>query len=171
MKIVQRGIIIIGSLLMLAVTGMTGYKIIYSQGIAEAFEMNSSELETRVLIATQRSAFKNALVASVAKRLAKKPAYINVIDVTALPELQTDEWSALVFITTCQSSEMQKDVRTYLKQINAFENVVLLTTSGSGTWTPEELTVDSISSASRKHKIQPVVTEILKRLDKILEPA
>lgn len=55
-----------------------------------------------------------------------------------------------------------------LSQIT-LENVVLLTTSGSGTWTPEELTVDSISSASRKHKIQPVVTEILKRLDKILE--
>jgi hypothetical protein len=171
MKIVKIGLVVVVSLVMLAAIGLAGYKLIYSQGIAEAFEMNSPELETRVLIATQGSAFKDAVVDNVTETLVQKPVYIKIIDVTALPDIQTDQWSALVFITTCQSSELQKDVQTALKQVKTLENVVLLTTSGSGTWAPEEFAFDSISSASRKHKIQPLATEILKRLDEILEIA
>jgi hypothetical protein len=168
MKIVKRGLIVAGSLLVLAAIGSLGYKLICSQGIAEAFEVNSPELETKVLIATQGSAFKNALVASVTEELGKKPVYIQVIDVTALPGMIEDEWSALLIINTCESSEMQKDAQNYLSQLKALEKVVLLTTSGSGSWAPEGFAIDSISSASRKGKVQALAAEILQRLDQIL---
>ena len=171
MKIVKIGAIAVGALLLLALIGAVGYKLIYSQGIAEAFEVNSPELETRVLIATQGSAFKNALVAKVAEELGKKAVYIQVVDVTALPKTKVEGWSALVVINTCESGKMQKDAQNYLTQVKAREKVVLLTTSGSGTWTPEEFAIDSISSASKKESVQSLAAEILKRLELILETA
>jgi hypothetical protein len=44
---------------------MQWYRDTYSQEVAESFEVNSPELETKVLIATQGSEFKEALLMRV----------------------------------------------------------------------------------------------------------
>ena len=168
MKVVKIGLIVIGSIVGLLIIAAVGYRFLFSQGIAESFEVNSPELTIKVLIASQGSGFKDALVSGIIEDLEKKPIYMNVVDVSALPEIKEDEWNALVVINTCQSGILQPDVKDYLTRIKKPENVVLLTTSGSGNWKPEESPVDSISTASKKKNIGPLVAEILERVEMIL---
>lgn len=160
---------LIGCLVGLVIIVLVGYRLFFSQKIAESFEVNSPELATKVLVATQGSSFKNALVAGITEDLGKKQVYIKVIDVSALPEINEAEWHALVLVNTCQGGKMQADAKDYLARAKELEKIILLITSGSGSWKPEDSPVDSISSASRKKQVQPLVTEILKRLDGILE--
>ena len=169
MKVLKIGLIVVGCLVGLVIIAAVGYRLFFSQKVAESFEVNSPELATKVLVATQGSSFKNALVSGITEDLGKKQVYIKVIDVSALPEINEAEWHALVVVNTCQSGKMQADAKDYLARAKELKKIILLTTSGSGSWKPEEVPVDSISSASRKKQVQPLVTEILKRLDGILE--
>ena len=79
------------------------------------------------------------------------------------------EWQALVLVNTCQSSSLQSDVSAYLDRATSLEKMILLTISGDGQWQPEIVGIDSLTSASRKARVQPLVTEIVHRLDGILD--
>ncbi len=168
MKTVKIGLIVVGSIIGLLIIAAVGYKLLFSQGVAESFEVNNSDLTTKVLIATQGSGFKDALVSGIIEDLKKKAIYMKVVDVSALPEIKENEWNALVLINTCQSGSLQADVKKYLSQTRKPDHVVLLTTSGSGNWKPEKSPVDSISSASKKKNVGPLLAEILKRVKTIL---
>lgn len=145
------------------------YRMLFAQKTATAFEINHPDMKTHILIATQGSSFKDAVVAGLIKELEKQPLYINIIDVSALPAINGAEWQAMVLVNTCQSNKLQPDVATYLARATALEKVILVTTSGSGRWQPEHLSVDSISSASRKARVQPLVTDIINRVNNILQ--
>ena len=168
MKALKIGLIVVGSIVGLLVIAVVGYKFLFSQGVVESFEVNDPALTPKVLIASQGSGFKNALVSGIIEDLKQKPIYIKVVDVSALPEVKEDEWNALVLINTCQSSRLQPDVEEYLSQTQKPDHLVLLTTSGSGNWKPEKSPVDSISSASKKKNVDSLVADILKRVETIL---
>jgi len=68
--------------------------------VAESFEVNTPKSEIRVLIATQGSEFKDAVVAGVVDHLKRKGAYIKVIDVSALPQVNENKWNAVVVLHT-----------------------------------------------------------------------
>lgn len=169
MKALKIGILVVAGLLVAGALAAWIYRDVYSQKVAESFDINSPELDTRVLIATQGSSFKNALVSRITEVLGKKSVYINVIDVSALPEINEDDWQALVLITACQSDEMPAEVNAYLANTRALDRLVLLVTSGSGKWRPEGVRLDSISSASTKAQVGPLATEILRRLETLLK--
>jgi hypothetical protein len=168
MKALKIGLISVGCLVVIVAIAALGYRVFFTQGVAESFEVNSPELETKVLIATQGSSFKETLVSGIIEGLGENPTYIKVIDVIALPEIEEEPWNALILITTCQSSSLQPDVKEYLTQTKKPDHIVLLTTSGSGKWKPEQSPVDSISTASSKKNAGPLVAEILKRVETIL---
>lgn len=168
MKALKVGLIVVGGLVGVIIIAAVSYRIIFSQRVAESFEVNSPELEPKVLIATQGSTFKETLVSGIIEDLGKKQMYIKVIDVSALPEIEEEHWNTLILINTCQSSSLQPDVKDYLTQTQKPDHLVLLTTSGSGSWKPETSPVDSISSASKKGNVGPLVAEILKRVETIL---
>ena len=167
-KALKIGVIIVGSLIGLLIIVAVGYKLIFSQGVATSFEVNSPDLKTKVLIATQGSGFKDALVAGISEELKKKPTYINVVDVSALSDVKEDEWNVVVLVSTCQSDTLQADTAAYLSRIKDPDKTILLITSGSGTWKPENSPIDSISSASRKANVDSLVANILNRLNAIL---
>jgi hypothetical protein len=169
MKALKIGMIVVACVVLVGCIAARWYRDTYSQKVAEVFEVNSPELETKVLIATQGSEFKEALVANLLDRLGKKPVYIKGIDALALPEIHEAGWHAVVLINACQSSKLQPDVKDYLTRAKRLDKVVLVTTSGFGTGKTEYFPVDAISTASQKAKVQPLAAEIMKRLDVILE--
>jgi hypothetical protein len=171
MKALKIGILIVVGLVVIGALVARGYRDFYSQKVAESFDVNSPELDTRVLIVTQGSSFKNALVSRITEELGKKSIYVNVIDVSALPEINEDDWHALVLITACQSDEMPAEVNAYLASTCASDRLTLLVTSGFGKWQPEGVRLDSISSASKKSQVEPLATEILTRVERILRTA
>ncbi len=63
---------------------LTWYKFHYSMEVAEPFEVIVPDSEHQVLIATQGSDFKNAVVAGVIEALQDRPVSIKGIDVSGL---------------------------------------------------------------------------------------
>jgi hypothetical protein len=161
-------LIVVGVLVGLCVVVAIGYRLMFVQGVATSFEVNTPDLDTKVLIATQRSNFKDGLVTGITEELKRQPVYIKVIDVTALPDMQEEEWNAVIVLSTCQSGELQVQTMTYLQQANALEKHVVLITSGSGTWKPEDVFWDSISSASKTAEIPPLVVRIITQIEEIV---
>ncbi|PIE32178.1 hypothetical protein CSA56_16350 [candidate division KSB3 bacterium] len=74
------------------------YQRVSSQGIAQTFEINDSHHGRKLLIATQKSTFKEALVAEITQELKGHPVYIKVIDITTLPATREADWNTIVVI-------------------------------------------------------------------------
>lgn len=135
--------------------------------VAESFEVNTPELKHRVLIATQGSEFKDAVVAGIVDHLKQRHTYIKVIDVAALPQVNEDKWNAVVVIHTWQIWKPQPDAKAYLGRVKDLSKVIVLTTSGGGDYKIEG--VDAITSASVMADISTHTLDINNRLDSILD--
>lgn len=161
--------IIIGiAVLVLAIfVFLTWYTFHYSMDVARSFEVNSPELKSRVLIATQGSEFKDAIVAGVVDHLKQRQVYIKVVDVAALQQVSEDKWNAVVLIHTWQNMKPQADARKFLERVKDFSKVIVLTTSGEGDFKMEG--VDAITTASAMADVPSRVADIRTRLDSILD--
>lgn len=102
MKVLKIVLIIIGAIVAIIVVLFFVYWLVKRQGVIESFDVGDPELAQRVLIASQGSDFKNALVENLTTRLQEQRLFIRVIDVTTLGEVNEDEWDALVFIHTTE---------------------------------------------------------------------
>lgn len=168
MKVLKIFLIVIGIIVVVLVVLFGIYLIINRQGVVEPFAVGNPELEKRVLIASQGSDFKNALVESLTAYLENK-AYVKVIDVTSLAEVNETEWDALVFINTTEQWKLWPDVDEYLAHTQDMGKVILVTTSGSGEWKTDKYGVESITSASRMEEMPTLLPKLHTRLDQLLQ--
>ncbi|MFH1038351.1 MAG: hypothetical protein V1789_06770 [PVC group bacterium] len=153
--------------LMIIIFGV--YLLVHRQRTAAHFEVNSPELEKKMLIATQGSAFKDAVVAAVVKEVGSRPIYIKVIDVSKLDGVEEDRWDAVVLIHTTEAWKLQPDVERFLSRAKDPGRVILVTTSGSGEWKADDFDVDTITSASRPAEQEPVAAAIVGRLSTLVD--
>ena len=135
--------------------------------IAAAFEVNTPERELRVLIATQGSEFKDAVVAGVVEHLKKRQAYIKVIDVTALSQVDQDKWTVVLVIHTWENLKPQADAKAFIERTKDSGKVIVLTTSGRGSYEVEG--VNAISSASVMADVPARTLDITNRLASLLD--
>ncbi|MCK5001488.1 MAG: hypothetical protein KAS57_00580 [Gammaproteobacteria bacterium] len=145
---------------------LTWYKFHYSMDIAESFEVNTPELKHKVLIATQGSKYKDALVAEIVDHLRQRQTYIKVIDVTALPQVNEDKWNAIVVIHTWENLKPQIDAKVYLERVKDLKKFIVLSTSGNGDHKIEG--INAITSASVMSDLPSHTIDIKNRLDSIL---
>ena len=160
-------VITIAALVLAIFAFLTWYKFHYSMDIAASFEVNTPESETRVLIATQGSEFKDAVVAGIVEHLRERQAYIKVIDVTALSQVIDDNWTAVVVIHTWENLKPQADARAFIERTKGSDKVIVLTTSGRGSYRIEG--VNAITSASVMTDVSTHTLEITNRLDSLLQ--
>jgi len=161
MKVLKIILIVIGSIIVLLLVTFGIYLLLNIQGEADSFEVGSPELEQKVLITSQGSDFKNALVDSLTTHLKEKPLYVKVVDVSVLGEINEDEWDALVLIHTTQQYKLQPNVKEYPDRAKDLSKVILVTTSGSGEWKTEDYEVDIFTSASKMDELGLLVDNIL----------
>jgi menaquinone-dependent protoporphyrinogen IX oxidase len=166
-KILKIVLIILGAVAIILIAAFGIYLLANKQGVIEAYEFTRAEAEYKVLIASQGSDFKNALVESLTTHLREK-ATINVIDVTTLHEVNEDEWDAIVLIHTVEQWKLQPDVKKYLDRAQDLHKIILVTTSGSGDWKTENYDVDVITSASKTGELPSLIQKILGRIDSIV---
>jgi hypothetical protein len=169
MKVLKILLIVIGAIILLLVIVFGVYLLINRQGVIESHEINSPDLEQKVLIASQGSDFKNALVESLVTHLKERPIYIKITDVTTLSEIKEADWDALVLIHTTEQQRLQPDVEKYLDRAENLTKVVLVTTSGPGNWKTDDYDVDVITSASKMNELPLLASSLLKRIDTILQ--
>src|ERR1019366_6910588 len=142
------------------------YKIHYSMAPARAFEVNTREAEPKVLIATQGSAFKDSVVTGIIAHLKRQSAYVKVVDITALPNVDEAEWNAIVVIHRGEIQKPQADAKKFIERAGDLHKVIVMSTSGAGTFRMDG--IDAISTASVMTDVPARIDEIDRRLDAIL---
>jgi len=146
---------------------MVGYWALHSMHPARGFEVNGQNTaHAKVLIATQGSAFKDSVVAGVVAHLKPLAVYVKVVDVSALSQVQETDWDAIVVIHTWEMNKPQPDAQRFVSRVQDPRKVVVLSTSGKGTFKLEG--VDAMSSASEMIDVSKRVTEIDTRVDALL---
>ena len=168
MKALKIILIIIGSIVVLLVVLLAVYLLLNRQRVITSSEMGSPAMKQRVLIASQGSSFKDALVESLTTHLKADSVYIKVIDVTGLKDINEADWNAVVLIHTTEQWKMPPDVKACLDRAKDLGKVIVLTTSGSGEWKAKGYNVDIITSASKREELPVLTKEIISRLDSIL---
>jgi hypothetical protein len=124
----------------------------------------------RVLIATQKSEFKEAVVSRIVEDLEKDLFYVKVIDIKKLRQEPATDYDAVVVINTCKAWRLTGGASKFVKEFPDKDKVVLLTTAGGEDWKPKKVEVDAITSASKEQKADPVAEDIVARVRKILGP-
>lgn len=166
MKILSRYNTGIAILILISIGFFVVYKPEYPSAIVESFEINSPELDLRVLIASQPSRYKNTVVHSLVSHLKQRPVYIKVVDVTALSSIHEKDWDVIVMIHTWENWQPPPVVKDWLEQASDLSKIVVLTTSGTGVDKMKD--INAITSASLMTTLPADVAELVARVDRIL---
>lgn len=159
----------IGILLFVAASAafLCWYAIRYSMDKATPFEVNDPSLDSRILIATQGSAFKDSLVSKLVDTYRNQPVYLKIIDVEDLDQVNEDEWNVIVLIHTWENFKPPAVVSNFVKRSARSEKIFAVTTSGSHSSLEG---VDGYSAASNTEEIVTVLNAVKSRLDTLIPP-
>jgi menaquinone-dependent protoporphyrinogen IX oxidase len=133
---------------------------------AESFSVNDASSARRLLIATQGSAFKNAVVAGIVERLRQRPIFIRVIDVGALSDVDASDWDAVVVLHTIEYGDAPPAAQAFVDRLADTGKIAVLSTSGRGDFKIKG--IDAISSASRMTDVPARVDELVQRIEGVL---
>ena len=145
------------------------YKYQYSIDTAKSFEVNTSMLDRKLIIATQGSEFKNEITKNIVEFYKPDSIYIKVVDISSLLEIDPQNWNALVIMHTWENWKPPIDVKAFIDRTQAFHNkIVVLTTSGQGSFKMKG--IDAITGESKLEKTASYAHLIIERLDPLLKP-
>jgi hypothetical protein len=166
MKLIGKIVIVLFILGALSVLFFTWYVSKHSMDEAKPFDINTPEQQVHILIATQGSAFKDAVVQEVIRQLLPYSYYIKVIDVSVLKTVNESDWAAIVILHTWEYSKPPKEVSSFVDRLNSTGKLVMVSTSGQGTYLLEH--VDGITAASKLEEVTAKATEVTMRVKAIV---
>jgi len=169
MKTWKKIVLALAAVPLLVIAFSAAYLIRHSMSPAKPFTVNGPEARDHVLVATQGSAYKDAVVQGVTARLGARGAYVSVVDVGALGDVREAEWSAIVVIHTWEGGKPPPVVKAFVDRVSARDKLVVLTTSGDGDKHMDG--VDAITSASALANAPSHADEIARRVEKLLTPS
>jgi hypothetical protein len=124
----------------------------------------------RVLIASQQTRFKNAVVAEIREHLRQRSISLKIIDVRGLQYESADDYQSIVILNACMAGRPDPRVETFVDFIAGKEKVVLLTTGALGSWRPPSESVDAMTAASNMNDFSQLAREIIGKLNRRLKP-
>jgi hypothetical protein len=126
-----------------------------------------------VLIASRDTEYKRQLVAHLQELLSDAQVSHKTIGIEQLHKVDETGYAAVVVINTCLAWGLDHDVSTFLDSRKTTANLILLTTSGEGSWLPDMRgrDFDAMSGASVKANIGYVAQELMARVQTKLESA
>jgi len=130
----------------------------FSMEKAIGFEINSPDLSTKILIATQKSTYKDTLVTTLINDIKSPKTYIKVIDVNDLKRNETALFDAVIIIHTWEMWKVPKSVSKFVSEKSESDDLYIIGTSGSGDLKIEG--IDGVSSASMINNIDLKVNQI-----------
>jgi hypothetical protein len=163
----RKALLAFAALMAASVALAAWYKVHYSMGVAPTLEVAGAASAPKVLIATQSSAYKNAVTSGLVEHLKSRSATTRVIDITALPGVDDADWNAVVLIHTWEVLRPPTEVATFINRMRNRNHLVVLTTSGAGDLKMEG--IDVITSASKMTDIPEQVRQLARRVDAILD--
>ena len=123
-----------------------------------------------VLIATDSSRFKDAVIAKVAKNIEKEVA-VKMVPLIKLLKEDPANYQAIVIANTCWAGNVNGMVKSFLKKAGDQEKkkVIIFTTVGGEDWSPTGLGCDCVTSASTMSKADSLAETISLKVKKILK--
>jgi hypothetical protein len=104
----------------------------FSMDVIPGQEINSADLDKKILIASQGSEYKNTIVEGLIGKLGSEAVHIKVIDVTGIDEITVDDWDAIVVMHTWEIWQPQEDAKKFLNAHYNPAKIFVLATSGDG---------------------------------------
>jgi hypothetical protein len=123
----------------------------------------------KVLIASRKSEFKLELIEKVKETFAKESVYVKCIGLSRLSRETTAGYQAIVLINKCMAWDYDRNIHKFLKTCTDTGAVIVLTTSGKGTWLPKHCACDAIACASKKKSFDTACGELVLKIRKRLE--
>ena len=102
----------------------------------------------RILIASQKSDFKQAVIQEIIDTLEDNSSYLKVIDVKKLPQESTTDYHAVIILNQCMAGRPDPRVESFIDDAREKEKIIVLTTGRLDSWKPESPMVDAMTSAS-----------------------
>jgi hypothetical protein len=125
--------------------------------------------KSKVLIATQKSRFKEEVVSDIKKTLGNSVSYIKVVDVKWLPKESVDSYGAIVVLNACMAGRPDPRVESFIDNIQDKSKLVVLTTGRLDSWKPGSPEVDAITSASSMSETSAVASKIAEKIMAIIK--
>ncbi len=135
-----------------------------SQPVATVESGTPAADDKRVLVATQKSKFKQAVVTEIYDELVQNAIYIKLIDVKGLKNQPTTEFSAIVILNRCMAGRPDPRVESFIDREPQKNKIIVLTTGIGDSWTPEVRDVDAMTSASVMDQSDQIARSIVERI-------
>ena len=123
-----------------------------------------------VLIASRGTEYKKQLVAKLQQQLSDAKISHITIGIKQLDKVESTDYAVVVVISTCLAWGLDHEVRTFLDKQITTSNIILLTTSGKGSWLPDKrkYECDAISGASVKANIVETARTLTEKIEERL---
>lgn len=168
MKKFRKQAVVISSIVTLLFLFGVWYKYTFSMTKVAAFQVNATRSDSKLLIATQGSEFKNNITQGVIDHYGPGGVFINVMDVSGLNDVVAEEYDAILVLHTWEYERPPDVVASFIDKMKGTENdIIVMSTSGHGTSKIQG--VDAITGESILENVPLVVDKIIKRLDPFLK--
>lgn len=165
-KFKNRLVFLIGFIILLLAFAFW-YKVTYSMEIAENKEINSASLSSKILIATQGSTFKDAIVTNIINFYKKDSVHIKIIDVSQLQNSEPGLYKSIVILHTWEYGKPPQVVEQFINENTLYKDkIIVFTSSGAGTNKIEG--VDALVGESIIENASDISDEIIGKIEIIL---
>jgi hypothetical protein len=156
---------------LLSLTGCAVPQRFWPQKDIVGSDMGAIPGERTVLIASRDTEYKRQLVAELQKLLSTEQISHNTIGIKQLEKADPTDYTAVIIINTCLAWGLDHDLITFLDRQKTTANIILLTTSGEGSWLPDKRgrDFDAMSGASVMANVENVAQELIARVQTKLE--
>ena len=125
--------------------------------------------KSRVLIATQKTRFKQEVVSEIRNALNTNSVYIKIVDVKNLRYEGTRDFSAVVIINRALAGRPDPRVESYIDNEPQKNKIIILTTGILDAWKPDTEGVDAMTSASVISKSDKIAKKIVSKVLALVE--
>jgi len=133
-----------------------------------AWEAGPADAGQRVLILTQGSDFKDAIVTKTTGSLLDQGVFVRVLDVKEAKKQSPDDWDAVLMIFTLSIGKDDAKAKAFMQAHPDADNIITVRTQGTEETYPMAENVDGISAASVMSEVNATTELVWAHLSQLL---
>jgi hypothetical protein len=126
MKLFSKIVLVFFIFAAVSVIFFSWYAVQHKMDEAPAHEFTETVMQKSVLIATEGSKFKEAVVEATVAQLKTLPVYVKVIDIDELARVNETEWAAIVILET-KGHPLQKEIHPFVERVLQKNKIIVVT--------------------------------------------
>ena len=149
--------------------------VLVSQGCApkmvKTVEFGDSQTAIRVLIASEFSDFKKAVIEQVVAGYDSNALYFRITDIENLADETATDYATVIIINSCVAWQLNPRVNTFFKRTEMPANIILVTPVGDQDWQAGIEGVDAITAAALPTDIERTADKLKVKLGALIHAA